>query len=116
MELRELKKSDGFKLVKIINKFNIKEMLDAFFGNQVTGSANEVGISIVGNILATILENLHSCEAEIDDLLADLTGTSVEEINDLSFLDYTQLIEDLVMHKDFKSFFERMVSRLNMGK
>ena len=114
MELRELKGKDVYQITKIINKLNIKEILESLFNSGDKGKdVQELGMSIVTNALTIILENLNAVEADINQLLADLTSTTVEEIEELSFLDYTQLIEDFVMHEDFRTFFERMTSRFN---
>ena len=112
MELRQLKGKDIYQITKIINKLNIKEILESLFNSGDKG-IQDLGMSIVANALTVILENLNVVEDDINQLLADLTSTSVEEIEDLSFLDYTQLIEDFVMHEDFKDFFERITLRFN---
>ena len=111
MEFRGLTGKDFFKIISLLNKLDIKKLLTELFNtdNQTQG-VEESGQRILLSVLDALMENLPACEEEINALLADLVGLQVEEVANLPFSDYTQLIIDFVKHEDFKDFLKQISS------
>ncbi len=114
MEMRQLTSKDIFPMCQIIKKIGIDEFKQCFSTPEVlkmvsedggTGKvANQIGISIMFDIVSIIVGNLPKCKDEIYNFLASLTGSSSKELEELSIADFTQLIVDLVQKEEFKDF------------
>lgn len=114
MEMRQLTSKDIFPMCQIIKKIGIDEFKQCFSTPEVlkmvtedggTGKvANQIGISIMFDIVSIIVGNLPKCKDEIYNFLASLTGSSSKELEELSLADFTQLIVDLVQKEEFKDF------------
>ena len=114
MEMRQLTSKDIFPMCQIIKKIGIDEFKQCFSTPEAlkmvtedggTGKvANQIGISIMFDIVSIIVGNLPKCKDEIYNFLASLTGSSSKELEELSLADFTQLIVDLVQKEEFKDF------------
>lgn len=114
MEMRQLTSKDIFPMCQIIKKIGIDEFKQCFSTPEVlkmvtedggTGKvANQIGISIMFDIVSIIVGNLPKCKDEIYNFLASLTGSSSKELEELPLADFTQLIVDLVQKEEFKDF------------
>lgn len=114
MEMRQLTSKDIFPMCQIIKKIGIDEFKQCFSTPEVlkmvsedggTGKvANQIGISIMFDIVSIIVGNLPKCKDEIYNFLASITGSSSKELEELSIADFTQLIVDLVQKEEFKDF------------
>ena len=114
MELRKLTSKDIFPMCQIIKKVGIDEFKNCFSTPEVrklimedggTGkAADQVGFTIIFDIVSIIVGNLPKCEDEIYNFLANLTGEKKKTLEELSIADFTQLIMDLVQKEDFKDF------------
>lgn len=114
MEMRQLTSKDIFPMCQIIKKIGIDEFKQCFSTPEVLkmvtedgGSgkiANQIGISIMFDVVSIVLGNLPKCKEEIYNFLASLTGATNKQLEDLSMADFTQLIVDLVQKEEFKDF------------
>lgn len=114
MEMRQLTSKDIFPMCQIIKKIGIDEFKQCFSTPEIAklmtedgGSgkiANQIGITIMFDLVSIIVGNLPKCKEEIYTFLASLTGTSSNELEEISLADFTQLIIDLVQKEEFKDF------------
>lgn len=140
LELRGLRGDDLFSILGIFDKLDIADKLPGlvaeFTGGDEpkrpavarTSTAKAVkaewaeydaamdkytsarGISIMGTVAKLLLGNLGKVRVELNSLLADLTETSVEDIQALSLAAYIRLVSSLVKHPDFREVFRSAVS------
>jgi hypothetical protein len=94
-KLRKLKTSDIFKMSKILKKMGLKKEL-----NIKDKSQEEVGAELI----ITVFENLHLAEEELNVFLADLTGKTVSEFEELGFEEVIGIIEELKNMSGISSF------------
>ena len=111
MELRQLTSKDIFPMCKIIKKIGIDEFKNCFSNPEIqnliknTGeNTNQIGLTIMFDIVSIIIGNLPKCKDEIYDFLSGLTGAKNEELEEMSLADFTQLIIDLVQKEEFTDF------------
>lgn len=113
LEMRELKADDLFKMMPIIGGLNIKDdIVNMFQGNMTDGTEDEqtAGLKIMTTILQTIMTNIGDVKHELNSLLGDLTGKTEQEIEDLDFGTYTNLIVDFFKKPELGDFFKSIVS------
>ena len=122
---RELKSKDVFLMSKIIGKIGmneftacfekdgIKNMIASFTGeNKETADfASVVGISVILEIANVILGNLPKCETEIFQMLSNVSGMSIKEIEDLDMVTFADMVIEFVKKEEFKDFI-KVVSKL----
>lgn len=113
LEMRELKADDLFKMMPIIGGLNIKDdIVNMFQGNMTDGTEDEqtAGLKIMTTILQTIMTNIGDVKHELNSLLGDLTGKTEQEIEDLDFATYTNLIVNFFKKPELGDFFKSIVS------
>lgn len=133
LEMRELKGDDLFTLLSLVGKLNIKDEFINMFGGEEESTvkrpadkkakqptkaeqeaedrrAEKRGLEIVANLAQKVLVNINIIKPEINGLLADLTGTSVKEIQELNLKDYTSLIVAFFKKPELKDFFSSIAS------
>lgn len=119
-ELRELCAKDSFLMVKIINKIGIKNFKKCFETDELKALIDQggkdvdvkaIGIGVMLDIASVVLENLPSCEKEIYDFLASLSGLKPAEIGQMSMGEFTKMIVDVFKKEEFVDFFQ-VVSEL----
>jgi len=122
-EFRKLKAEDVFPMFQIINKIGLKDIKDsldpatlakvakAFSADAEGDDAKNmedviysVGFSVVMDIANIVIGNLPSCKKEIYTLLANVSGMKVNEIADLDFVVFTEMIIAFVQKDEFKDF------------
>lgn len=122
---RELKSKDVFLMSKIIGKIGmneftacfekdgIKNMIASFTGeNKETADfASVVGISVILEIANVILGNLPKCETEIFQMLSNVSGMSIKEVEDLDMVTFADMVIEFVKKEEFKDFI-KVVSKL----
>lgn len=118
---RQLKATDVFLMSKIIstigiNEFTkcfdnpeVKQMIAAFTDNGEDGTNNTdiasvVGISVALEIANIILGNLSKCEKEIIQLLSNVSGISVKNIENLNAVVFMEMVIDFIKKEEFKDF------------
>lgn len=120
---RKLKSTDTFLMFKIIGKIGINEfadcfgreavmeMLSKFAGGKDTEKATRmVGLSVILEAVNVIMGNLPKCEAEIYQILSDTSNLTVEQVKDLDFITFADMVLDFIKKEEFKDFI-KVVSR-----
>lgn len=111
---RKLNASDMFLMFKILGKIGINEFSDIFGKDAVqklmTGNttavnlAQSVGIAVTLDAINIILTNIPKCENEIMQMLSNTSNLTVEEVRNLDFAVFTQMVIDFVKKDEFKDF------------
>ena len=134
--LRPLKAEDVFLMTRIIGKIGInefkncidkdslKEVINIFTGKSKDDAETKetsqeellvsVGLSLAPSMLDVanvIICNMEKCETDVYKFLANISDLSVEEIKKLGFVDFTEMVIDLVNKEEFKDFI-KVVSKL----
>ena len=136
LKMRELTGGDIFTVLSIIGKLNIKDDVVELIEGQYQKSdgpelldhkkkkltkAEEAernaaiqkrGMKLVTNIGFTLLRHVGDAKDDINSFLADLTGTTAKDINNLSMTDYTKLLFEFGKKPELKDFFQSISSLL----
>lgn len=114
-ELRSLKASDMGIVCKILSGIGINKFKDCFNVGSIDDKTNvkQLGMNIIFDIGAIVIENVPSVQDDINRFLSSLTGVTVKEIQDLSLADYGELIIMVIQKDDFKDFFNRVMKLFN---
>ena len=137
MELRELRGDDMFSMLSIIGKLDIKDDLVELFEKQQDKDSQLLGhlakkptkaekekqermlekrgMQMIAGLIQTILANINKAKLDINTFLADLTNTSIQEIQGLNFVDYTQLLVKFFKKPELKDFLTSISSILGSG-
>lgn len=137
MELRELRGDDMFSMLSIIGKLDIKDDLVELFEKQQDKDSQMLGhlskkptkaekekqdkmlekrgMQMIAGLIQTILANINKAKLDINTFLADLTNTSIQEIQELNFVDYTQLLVKFFKKPELKDFLTSISSILGSG-
>lgn len=137
MELRELRGDDMFSMLSIIGKLDIKDDLVELFEKQQDKDSQMLGhlskkptkaekekqdkmlekrgMQMIAGLIQTILANINKAKLDINTFLADLTNTSIQEIQGLNFVDYTQLLVKFFKKPELKDFLTSISSILGSG-
>lgn len=110
LEMRELKGNDMFKMLNIVGKLNIKDDFIKLIDGQENQDNNTLGVAMMASLLQTTMLNLDKVKDDLNSFLADLTGKTTEEITDLSFTDYTELIKAFFKKPELADFFKSFAS------
>jgi hypothetical protein len=94
---------------KIISKIGFSELKTCFESDAVRQMAKKkdveaAGMAVMFDIGGIIIGNLPKCETEIYNFLADLTGLTVNQIQEASLADFAEMIVELVRKDEFKDF------------
>ena len=115
---RKLSATDVFPMFTIISKIGINSFTDSFESDKIkslvaTGGdvASIVGVSVALNIAQTVMGNMHRCETDIYKLLSSTSNLTVEEVKELDFATFTEMVVDFVKKEEFADFF-KVVSKL----
>ena len=127
--LRKIEAKDVFLVTTIISKLGVKEIKNCFQGEETTNlikqisnnkdnqdaALNAIGISVIIDIASVVLENMEKCQDKIFQLLSNLSGMKVEEIEKLNGAVLFEMIIEVI--KDNTKDFIGVASRLfNLGK
>ena len=113
MELRRIKASDMGAVCKIIKGIGIKEFKESLNIDDLNGNVEKIGVEVVFGIATTIVENMPKAQRDIDLFLASLTGQEIQEIQEMNFDEYGELIIQVVTKKEFQDFFKRVMKLFN---
>lgn len=118
---RKLNSTDTFLMFKIIGKIGINDFAKSFDTDTVkdlikntSGAENAntvVGISVILEMANVIIGNLPKCEAEIYQMLSNTSNLTVDQVKELDFVTFTEMVIDFVKKEEFKDFI-KVVSRL----
>jgi len=128
---RKLSSPDVFPMFKIISLIGVNEFTSCFEKDAIQkmvnsllkkkdGSEEEtdkesftkvVGITLTLDIVNIILSNLPKCETYIYQLLSQTSNLSVDEIKELDFAMFFEMVIDFIKKEEFKDFI-KVVSKL----
>lgn len=125
--MRSLKGDDLFLVVKIINKIGFREIKKCFESNEVKNAIrslakggdaenadiSSVGVTVMFELVSTIMEHLPDCKSDIYQLLATLSGKTEKEIAELPMLDFVDMVTEVLKAKEFTDFFQRLTVSAN---
>lgn len=95
--LRNLKTKDIFKMSKILKKMNLKM-------DDVKGKEQE---QVGAEMILKIIENIHMAEDEVNIFLADISGMTKEEFEDLDIDKFFEIIKEFKNMPMVGSFLSR---------
>ena len=114
---RKLNSTDTFLMFKIIGKIGINEFTECFGKDAVKdmiqkfsgGKGNNdgvamVGISVILEMANVIIGNLPKCETEIYQMLSNTSNLSVEQVKELDFATFTEMVIEFIKKEEFKDF------------
>lgn len=118
--LRPLKSKDLFPMMKIISSVGISKFSDCFSSDSAKeliekAKAKEkiqaedveaIGMSVAFEVGEIIMSNLPNAERYIYQLLSNLSGMSVKELEDLDMGVFFAMIMDVVRQSGFADFFK----------
>lgn len=116
-ELRKLKAKDLFPMCSIIKKIGIDEFKSCFNNPEISKLIENsngkdenlnasVGFAVVMDIVSIIVGNLPKAEKEIYTFLANVSGLSVANIQDMEMAEFIGMIKDVITKEEFKDFFK----------
>lgn len=122
---RKLNSTDVFLMCKIIGKIGISEFTACFEKDTVKNMISKfkdkktdgektvamVGIAVVLELANVIIGNIPKCEAEIYEMLSNVSGLTVSQVKELDFVTFTEMVVDFVKKDEFKDFI-KVVSKL----
>lgn len=132
MELRELKSSDIFPMVGILNRIGFKELKTVLTPDKVKemlktfkeagdpeAKADEdgmdnstiLGFNLILEVVGIVMNNLPACEGDLYKFLSGVSGLTVKEIENLPMSDFAEMIVAVVQKPEFRDFF-KAVSKL----
>lgn len=120
---RPLEASDIFLMSKIIgaigvnefaacfDKDGIKDMIASMAKKGDSESITIAGAAVFLEIANVIFKNLPKCEAEIYQMLANVSGMTVDWVKKLDLITFTEMVIDFIKKEEFRDFI-KVVSRL----
>lgn len=122
-ELRPLVASDMGSICKIITAIGIRQFKECFNVDQLLKdmegkeekeiNLEKIGFNVVFDIAGIIIANIPKAEGEIQAFLASLTGLKQQEIKNIPFADYGEMIIEVVTKEEFQDFFKRVMKLFN---
>lgn len=139
IEVRKPKSTDLFIVGKIISKIGLKNIIDCINAkelmdlrakmikeNEVTdkkgkvtqkdfsdSQLNQYGMVVVANIGDLILSNLENVKDDVNKYISNLTGLSIKEIEDLSIVQYAEILMTIIKEPDFVDFIKVVLKSFN---
>lgn len=121
-ELKTLTSKDVFALVRIIKKFGISQFKECFFNQNIKKIFEEkseesednksvdkaleaVGLEVAFDIANIVVSNITECEDEIYAFLSQISNLNKKQIENLSMVEFFEMIVDVIQKKEFKDFF-----------
>ena len=118
---RKLNSTDVFLMFKIISKIGFNDIAKSFDKDNVRGMIEQskgaenattmLGISVILEIANILISNLPKCEAEIYEMLSNTSNLTVEQVKELDFAIFTEMVIDFIKKEEFKDFI-KVVSKL----
>ena len=121
-KFRPLNATDVFLMSKIIGAIGVNEFSACFDGNAIKNMLSQMGknggndatiagVAVFLEIANVIFKNLPKCEADIYQMLANVSGMTTKEIKNLDFVTFTEMVIAFVQKDEFRDFI-KVVSRL----
>lgn len=111
-EFRKLKATDITLVTNIISAIGIKSIMTGIDISSMEDSNGNVdfmkiGTAIGSNLIGIIFDNYEKCENMLYKLLSDTSNLSYEEVKDLDFDEYLEMLYDFIKKEEFMGFFKR---------
>lgn len=106
--LRPLKDKDLFTVLGIIGKIFPDDKIKAAFEifADEGKSKEEIGVQVAYNLGVALVRNIVTAHDEIYALLADVSGLTIQDIDDMPFGTGPMMIWDIVMNASNSDFFK----------
>lgn len=107
--LRRLKDKDLFPILKIIAEVFPDDLAQILV--QITTkekNVNEVGVAVVTKLVIAILKNIHKVHDDLYALLADVSGISAKDIEEMEFGTTPMMIWDIIKNEQNAGFFKAL--------
>lgn len=117
--MRNLKSTDIFPMVGILNKIGFSEIRDIITPEKLTGLLSDdkdqedsvdlstiLGFNLIFEIATIILKNLTKCKDDLYSFLSDVSGFSIEDLENQTPAEFLQLIIDVLKKPEFGDFFK----------
>ena len=116
IELRPLKATDMGAVCKIISAIGARQFKECFNVSDFDGKKDvkSLGFEIFFDVAGIVISNIPRAEKEIMSFVASVTGIDVNELEEMPFADYGELVMRIVLKDDFKDFFSRAMKLLNL--
>lgn len=112
---RKLNSTDTFLMFKILGKIGINEFGETFGKDSVkqmisnlssdeSADVTSVGVSVLLEVANVIISNIPKCEAEIYEMLSNTSNLTVEQVKELDFVTFIEMVIDFVKKDEFKDF------------
>lgn len=122
---RKLNSTDLFLMFKIVGKIGINEFSKSFDAETVKdmvkltkgaqGAATAVGISVALEVANVVFGNLPKCENEIYLMLSNTSNLTVEQVKNLDFATFTEMVLDFIKKEEFKDFIKVVLKSFKPG-
>ena len=103
LKLRKLETDDMFLLSEIVDKMGLELDLDALSPKEGE-SATQVGFRALGPLIMQAVRKLHAARDEVKQLIANLSGKSIEEIGKLSPRELIQAVQSIMSQEGALDF------------
>lgn len=113
-EFRQLTSKDVFPMFKIISKIGAKEFKQCFESEAVKkvisadGGNGEnlgaVGMMIVMDVAAVVIEKIPSCEDEIFNFLSSVTEIKRKDLEKMPLVEFTEMVIAFIKKPEFRDF------------
>lgn len=105
-ELRRLKDKDLFPILDILSKVLPEDLTNLIAGAAQRGKKlDEIGAAVTMRVITAVIKNIHKVHDEVYALLSDVSGKSVEEIENMEFGTTPLMILDIVKNEKNAGFF-----------
>lgn len=137
-QFRKLKATDIGTMTKLIKKIGISKIKDCFKSEEIgTLMSNfqkeeseteekeietsdnsliiKAGIEVVTQLVQIVIDSYSDCEPELHKLLSDTSNLSLEEVQDLDFEVFIDMLLDFFRKEEFMGFLKRVLKLLGMA-
>ena len=118
-EMRNLRATDIFSIVKILNGIglkNIKEAINIKEINKIrqgmtednaSAITSQVGVNVVMSIATVILENLPNVESDLYNFIGSVIDMKAKDVAKMDMGEFMDILVAIIQKEEFKDFFKR---------
>ena len=123
-EFRKLIASDIGLMTSLIKKIGVNKISGIFKNDELRKamSSNDenlmmtVGITVVTELVQLIVEAYNQCENDLHKLLSNTSNLSEEEVKQLEFEEFFDMLFDFFKKDEFMGFLNRVLKLLGMAE
>lgn len=122
---RKLKATDIGLMTSIIKKIGINKVANCFKSEDMKKAMTEnkedenlmmtVGMTIVLELVQIVVDSYDNCEADLYKLLSNISNLGVEEVQNLEFDEFFDMLFDFFKKDEFMGFLNRVLKLLGMA-